>query len=205
MNRESLRRSGTFILAFILALAVTANAADSFVWITRTPCPLVRFEGIGGACAGRLYQFSGYYTGGSALKATPECDAYDPATNRWTRLADIPQPISHSGQAVDDDGPGDEVFWLAGGFLGDHPGPSTSEVWKYSVKDNTWTPGPPLPEERGGGALVRIGRELHYFGGVVRKNGVALQDYGTHWALDLDGGTAWRTITTTGDPLTPLP
>lgn len=52
---------------------------------------------------------------------------------------------------------------------------------------------------------MRLGRELHYFGGVIRKNGVYLQDYGTHWALDLDGGTAWRTTTTTGDLLAPLP
>jgi Kelch motif protein/K319-like protein len=191
----------------ILLLAATCqvSAADPFAWIARSACPLQRFEAAGGAATGKLYQFSGYYTTGKYIKATAECDSYDPATNIWQRIADIPQPISHCGQVADEDNPNDQIFWLAGGFLGDHPGPSTTQVWKYSINNNTWTPGPPLPDQRGGGALVKLGRELHYFGGVIRQNDVYLQDYGTHWAFNLDTDTAWRTTTTFGQILAPLP
>ncbi|MBA2743853.1 MAG: hypothetical protein H0U43_06020 [Chthoniobacterales bacterium] len=133
------------------------------------------------------------------------CDAYDPAANAWKRIANIPQAISHSGQVVDDYPIDDQTFWLAGGFLGDHPGPSTKQVWKYSIKNNTWAAGPPLPGQRGGGALVKLGRELHFFGGAIRTNGVYVQDYGTHWAFDLDGGTAWRTRTVWGQLLAAMP
>jgi len=199
--------ASTLLLAAGVALAFSlgGDAQTSFTWATKSPNPLVRFEAIGGAAGGKLYEFAGYYTCCSKILATAECDTYDPATDQWTSIAPIPQPISHSGQVVDADDPSNMTFWLAGGFLGNDPGPSTTEVWKYSINNNTWTAGPPLPAPRGGGVLVKIGRELHYYGGSIRTNGVWQADYGTHWALDLDGGTAWRTTTTSGQLLAPMP
>src|SRR2546423_792678 len=88
-------------ISFLSALS-NLYATDPFVWIARSPCPLQRFEAMGGAAAGKLYQFSGYYTLGTYIKATAECDAYDPVTNTWQRIADVPQPISHSGQVADE-------------------------------------------------------------------------------------------------------
>src|SRR6266446_10367015 len=202
---NSLHSRLAVVMLFLLAVS-SLSAADPFAWITRSACPLQRFEAVGGAAAGKLYEFSGYYVLNSkAILATPECDAYDPVTNTWQRIADVPQPISHCGQVADEDNPNDPVFWLAGGFLGDHPGPSTTEVWKYDINNNTWTSGPPLPDQRGAGVLVKLGRELHYFGGTIRQNGVYLADYGTHWAFNLDTDTAWRTTTTDGHILAPLP
>ncbi|MBV9007863.1 MAG: hypothetical protein JO354_01685 [Verrucomicrobia bacterium] len=194
-----------FTAAAALLLVLGGDAQTPFTWATKASNPLVRFEAVGGAAAGRLYQFSGYYTCCAQILATPESHAYDPATDKWFSLANIPQPISHCGQVVDEDNPNDMTFWLAGGFLGNHPGPSTTEVWKYSINNNTWSQGPSLPAPRAGGVLVKYGRELHYYGGTVRVNGVYQADYGTHWALDLDGGTAWRTTTTSGQLLAPLP
>jgi hypothetical protein len=78
-------------------------------------------------------------------------------------------------------------------------------VWKYNVKKNTWAAGPPLPAPRGGGVLVKLGSELHYFGGCTRAKGVYLMDYGTHWALDLNGGKTWRRTTLSGQLLAPMP
>src|SRR5438477_638043 len=207
LDNSGLRRLAALNVIAILILGVISNlyATDPFAWISRSPCPLQRFEAVGGAAAGKLYQSSGYYTLGTHILATAECDAYDPITNTWQRLADVPQPISHCGQVADEDNPNDPVFWLAGGFLGDHPGPSTTEVWKYDINNNTWSAGPPLPDQRGGGALVKLGRELHYFGGVIRQNGVYIQDFGTHWAFNLDTDTAWRTTTTDGHILAPMP
>ena len=189
------------VFIFLMLVASGLSAAPPFVWNRTAPCPLGRFEAMGGAAEGKLYQFSGFYN--TAIDATVECDAYDPVSNVWTRIADIPQAITHSGQVYDAN---THTFWLAGGFLGSfRPGPSTTQVWKYSVKNNTWTAGPPLPAPRGGGALVKLGSELHYFGGCTRANGVYLKDYGTHWALDLNGGRAWRRTTLSGQLLAPMP
>src|SRR5713101_7412064 len=88
------------VMLFLLAVS-SVSATDPFAWIARSACPLQRFEAVGGAAAGKLYEFSGYYTLGTNILATAECDAYDPVTNTWQRLADIPQPISHSGQVPD--------------------------------------------------------------------------------------------------------
>lgn len=189
----------------ILSFGLQSDAQNSFTWATKASNPLVRFEAIGGAAAGKLYQFAGYYTCCNQILATSECDAYDPAADKWYSLASIPQPISHSGQVADVDNPNNMTFWLAGGFLGDDPGDSTTEVWKYNINTNSWSQGPPLPAPRGGGVLVKLGRELHYYGGAVRTGGVWKQDYGTHWALDLDGGSAWRPTTTSGQLLAPMP
>jgi N-acetylneuraminic acid mutarotase len=193
------------IITVLSLLAVSGLSADQFIWMTKTPNSLVRFEGVGGAAGGKLYQFSGFYTCCSPILATTQCDAYDPATDVWTPLARIPQAVTHCGQVADTDNPNNEVFWLVGGFLGNHPGPTTDQVWKYNINFNTWSSGPSLPTPRAAGALVKLGRELHYFGGTVRTNG-NWTDYGTHWAFDLDNGIAWRTTTANGQQaLAPMP
>jgi hypothetical protein len=198
-------RSLLLLGALLLVSGSKLYADDNFVWATKASCPLVRFEAVGGAAAGKLFQFSGFYTLKPKILITAECDAYDPVTDRWSSIASVPEGISHCGQVADTDDPNRPIFWLAGGYLGDHPGPSTDHVWKYDIRNNTWSAGPPLPAVRGAGVLVKVGRELHYYGGAVRVNGVVQSDYGTHWALDLDGGTAWRTTTTTGQLLAPMP
>lgn len=193
------------IVCGIVALSPVTDAAEPFVWVSKASCPLHRFEAAGGAADGKLYQFSGFYTYGTSIKATNRCDAYDPVSNVWILLASIPQAITHSGQVADTDQPNNHIFWLAGGFLGDHPGPTTNGVWKYSITNNTWAAGPKLPAARAGGALVKLGRELHFFGGGVRAPDGTWVDYGTHWTFDLDNGTAWRTKTARGQRLAPMP
>ncbi len=158
---------------------------------------------MGGAAAGELYQFSGFSTVDPIL-ATTRCDAYNPASNTWRSITSIPQATTHAGQVPDTDQPANQTFWLAGGFLGNDPGPTTNQVWKYSITNNTWAAGPALPAKRAGGALVKLGRELHFFGGAIRSSGV-WTDYGTHWALDLDNGTSWRAKTASGQTLAPMP
>jgi N-acetylneuraminic acid mutarotase len=192
-------------IAVLFLLAVSGLSADQFVWTTKTPNSLVRFEAVGGAAGSKLYQFSGYCTLRPKILATTQCDAYDPTTDTWTSLPSIPQAVTHCGQVADTDNPNNQIFWLVGGFLGDHPGPTTNQVWKYSINNRTWAAGPPLPAPRAGGALVKLGRELHYFGGTIR-NGSTWTDYGTHWAFDLDNGTAWRATTPDGQQLlAPMP
>lgn len=193
-------------IAVLFLLAVSSLSADPFVWTTKTPNSLVRFEAVGGAAGSKLYQFSGFYTCCSSILATTQCDAYDPATDIWISLPRIPQAVTHCGQVADTDNANNQIFWLAGGFLGNHPGPTTNQVWKYSITNKTWAAGPPLPAPRAAGALVKVGRELHYFGGTIRtNNGSTWTDYGTHWAFDLDNGTAWRATTSGGQLLAPMP
>jgi len=151
--------------------------------------PVGRYESAGVAVNGKLYVFGGYTN--EQIQATPRSDMYDPATNTWTRIADMPEALTHSGQAVFG-----TTVWLAGGFVGDDPGPGTRHVWKYSTLSDTWKKGPALPEARGAGALALDGTVLHYFGGLTHANSSAdpvTRNESDHWTLDLAGDGTWHT------------
>jgi N-acetylneuraminic acid mutarotase len=171
--------------------AAQTSAARFFTtinWSSAAAAPLKRSEAFGAFANGKLYLFGGYY-GDPSWTPTPRADVYDPATNTWRRIANLPAGLSHAGIAVD----GNNIYF-AGGYPIQADGTgltfSTSAVWKYDTSTNTYTSMPALPAARGGGALVRIDRTLHFFGGSssTRKNA------GAHYALNIDTGTTWTTL-----------
>ena len=128
-------------------------------WVTVAPSPIPRFEAQEAVVNGKLYVFGGFVN--SKLEATKRSDVYDQATDTWTQLPDLPQAITHAGVAVDG-----STIYMAGGFVGNWPTGIAKTVFKYNVTSKTWSMGPSLPQPRGAGALVRLGRELHFFGGL---------------------------------------
>lgn len=66
-----------------------------------------------------------------------------------------------------------------------------------------WSAGVPLPAGRAGGGTAIVNRELHYFGGTARNpndTSIYVRDYGNHWVLPLDGGTAWTSAAPMPNP-----
>ncbi|MFT5049120.1 MAG: N-acetylneuraminic acid mutarotase [Chlamydiales bacterium] len=167
--------------AVTLALAASVAALDGCIWEDRAPCPLPRVEGPSVAVDGRVFVFGGFYD--QALHATPQVHAYDPATDSWTRRADMPVAVTHAGLALDS-----QTVWIAGGFSGNHPGAVVASVFKYDTVTDTWSSGPALPAPRGSGGLVRLERQLHFFGGVSSDKETSL---GEHFVLDLDNPGGW--------------
>lgn len=153
-------------------------------WSTAAPSPIPRFEAANAVVNKKLYVFGGF---NSTLQAKTRSDVYDPATNKWAQLANMPSPITHAGVAVDG-----KTIYLAGGYVGDEPNPGiTAKVFKYNVTTNTWSQGKSLPAPRGAGGIVRLGRQLHFFGGVNLNSKGRKVDNGSHWVFNLDGGTRW--------------
>lgn len=155
-------------------------------WRDGAPSPIARAESVGLAVDGKLYVFGGIDGPGQLyhFPITGRSDAYDPATDTWTQLADMPEPFTHCDAAADG-----HTIWFAGIYVGDTPGPGSAHVWKYDIDANAWSRGPDLPAARGGGGAAIVGRELHYFGG---RNGDRSKDESTHWALNLDDlATGW--------------
>jgi N-acetylneuraminic acid mutarotase len=181
---------------FLVGNVKPAPAASAVTWTPRAAAPQAISEAQGLAVNGRLYVFGGF-TGG--LRGTPRSNVYDPAADRWTALADMPEALTHAAVAADG-----TVIYVAGGFVGNHPGPQTNRVWKYDTARNIWSAGPPLPGARGGGALVRLGRNLHFFGGVERDLGntnIYRRDSPEHWVLNLDNaGAGWKTAAPLPNP-----
>lgn len=115
--------------------------------------------------------------------ATTRVDALDLRSGAWTRRHDMPVPVTHAIPVVVRD-----TVWIAGGFEGNSPGPAVARVWRYVPATDTWLAGVPLPEPRGGGALVAVGDTLHFFGGWLPDRNT---DSADHWILVI-GDTVWR-------------
>ncbi len=172
------------------ASATTAPAPTGFTtitWTTKAAAPIIRAEALRGAVDGKLYVFGGF---SGDLGPVTRSDVYDTATNTWTRIADLPKPITHAGVAVI----GHDIY-IAGGYIGTGPGYAqtfgSADVWRYNVDSNTYTAMPKLPLLRAGGGLVALGNELHYFGG----DDINRVDTPNHYVLNLSGGTTWTTST----------
>jgi len=183
--------------AFFSALLLASSTAGAegpppsapFAWTPAAKSPVERVEAPALVLNDKLYVFGGFDAG---LRALPFLDVYDPAKDSWTRLHDMPMKVTHLNPASD----GKRV-WFAGGFKGPHPGAATDEVWKYDVASDSWSPGPPLPERRAAGALVRLGKNLHYFGGYTADRNTTCAD---HWTLSLDDGKQWKRAAALPEP-----
>ncbi|NBV25433.1 MAG: hypothetical protein EBS05_26405 [Proteobacteria bacterium] len=158
-------------------------------WRKAKPSLFARVESPAIVVEGKLWLFGGFT---DTLAAASQVDVYDPANDSWTRRNDMPTRVTHLNPARDGD-----TIWFAGGFKGKHPGPVTDEVWRCSIKSDTWTAGPSLPEPRAGGGLAVLGRKLHYFGGYKSDRQT---DAGDHWTLALDGGKTWERETDLPNP-----
>jgi N-acetylneuraminic acid mutarotase len=176
-------------IAWAAEPAAPAATWPALEWKKGTPSPFPRVESPTAVVEGKLYLFGGFT---EELDASNELDVYDPATDSWSRLKDMPTRVTHLNPAVDG-----KTIWFAGGFKGKHPGPVTAEVWKYDVAADAWTAGPPLPEPRAGGGLAIVGRRLHYFGGYKADRDTGGRE---HWSLPLDGGTEWKREADLPDP-----
>lgn len=159
-------------------------AGTALSWAAVAPTTVGRSEGMGAVVNGKLYLFGGYID--KTFKPTSRGDVYDPAANRWTQIAGLPFGVSHMGTAA----VGDSIYF-AGGYPATRTGQSftTNAVWRYDIQTNAFaTDLPKLPSARGGGALVALGRALHFFGG----SDAARKDAAQHWRLDLDQlGAGW--------------
>jgi N-acetylneuraminic acid mutarotase len=150
-------------------------------WKKGMSTPFARVESPTAVVDDKLYLFGGFT---EDLGASRELDVYDPANDSWSRKKDMPTGVTHLNPAVDGN-----TIWFAGGFKGKHPGPTTTEVWKYDIAADAWTSGPPLPEPRAGGGLVILDRALHYFGGFKPDRDTGSAD---HWSLSLEDGKNWQ-------------
>lgn len=161
-------------------------------WKSLADAPQNKFESMGAVVNGKLYVMGGYRN--ASVEATAQVASFDPATDTWTTLRDMPEPLSHSGTATDK-----HYIYLAGGYVGDWQGtstPVTRHVWRYDTSKDAWTSMLSLPANRSASALVRVGRKLHFFGGLDQRK----RDRADHWTLDLRHPTRWIAAPSMPDP-----
>jgi N-acetylneuraminic acid mutarotase len=141
---------------------------DRLNWKSVANSPIEREEAQSLVYDGKLYVLGGYRRG---FTATKRVDAYDPATNKWKKMRDLPYSITHAAVTPDPDG---HTFWFLGGFEGSfkkdehghsHGPPATKKVYRYDAATDTWTRGPNMPNSHGGGGAGIIDGKLYFFGG----------------------------------------
>ena len=100
-----------------------------------------------------------------------DLDRYEPATNTWVSLADMPTGRGGLGAAV----VGNAIYAI-GGRTGSSPcsGGELTTVERYDIGTNTWSTVAPLPGARSDLAAVAHGGKIYVFGGC--KSGVFLGD-----------------------------
>lgn len=156
-----------------------ADQRTQITWTTAAAAPMWRCESQKGIVDGKLYVLGGFVEGTSGPSV--RSDVYDPATNHWTRVADMPTRVTHAATAVD----GTKI-WLVGGWVGwgelGQQDYGTTQVWVYDTATDTYAAGPSLPERRGAGVMVKLDRELHFMSGTDPTRA----DRTEHWVLNLD-------------------
>jgi len=181
--------SGIAGTAMTVSFAVTAPAVPPSVppptssftqinWTARKDSPIARAESLTAKYNDRLYVFGGF---SGALGPVADSHYYDPATNNWTPIAPLPQPITHAGVAQDA-----ENVYFVGAYVGTGKGYNqvfgSDKVWKYNFASNTYTEITRLPRPLAGGGSAIVNGKLHYFGGY----NVNRTDTDVHLVLDLN-------------------
>lgn len=86
-------------------------------------------------------------------------ERYDPATNHWTSVAPLPEPLHHTAAAAIEDS-----IYVIGGYRTLRFDPTTS-VYRYDAALDRWTAVAPLPSARGAHAAASIDGTIYVAGG----------------------------------------
>jgi N-acetylneuraminic acid mutarotase len=134
-------------------------------WKSLAPLPTPRQHAGSTVFEGQIYFIGGQTGHDNNLITKKDVHRYDPATNSWTQLADIPAPTGTNGRghissAVINFGPNIIVI----GGETSH-GARTNMVSAYNPGSNAWSNSTPLPSSRHSGVAATLGSTIYYTGG----------------------------------------
>jgi N-acetylneuraminic acid mutarotase len=191
------------ILPF-LSVAQTIQDFTQINWSEAQEAAIRNSEGQGMALNGKLYMFGGFDHTKACCTPTARAYSYNPQTNSWTRLADMPPMngtnfggVTHAGFTTD----GVNIYF-GGGYTANSTGTGqifgTREVWRYNVASNTYTKLPLLPIPIASGQMVFLNGKIHHIGGTNRAR---TMDLGDHYVLDLSNlAGGWKTLAPLPNP-----
>ena len=159
-------------------------------WTQVASSPVGRLEASSVVIGGNLYVMGGYGEQSPNWLATKEFDRYTPATNSWTRLADMPEGLTHIGVATDG-----RCIYAAGGYVSNYKTGwqtfATADTWRYDTRTNAWSAFVPLPSARSAGYMVILNDKLYYYDG----NDIKRNPTTNTWVLNLaSANPAWTSL-----------
>jgi N-acetylneuraminic acid mutarotase len=127
--------------------------------ILPAPMPVPRYLPAAAALRGRLYVIGGRAAG---VGDVARVDVLDPASETWSRAADLPEPRAALAVAV----VGGRIHAVGGEAMASHR--VYPDHWVYDSDADAWSAGAPLAEARRGQAGAALGDRLYLIGGSTR-------------------------------------
>jgi hypothetical protein len=166
---------GGAVLVAFLALAAAAGAAPE--WRSETSLELPRTEVAATVANARIAVAGGFLQDGSNSRRV---DLYEPSSQRWRRLPDLPVGLNHAMAA----GYRGKLY-VVGGYLGQGRVSRSAFV----LEQSRWRALPRLPEGRAAAGAAVVAGKLYVVGGVAAPGSLARR------ALVLDlARRRWSTI-----------
>ena len=150
------------ILGLWLVLGMVAGGTE-IRWRMSTPLPDSRAGYSAGVVDGRLVIAGGTYWEGSKGNwvrkiFSARVDAFDPVSEKWTRLADLPVALAYAASTVVDG-----RMYVVGGTDGKA---ARREV--FVLEKGSWRRGPDLPGPKVFAKAVTLGKRVAVVGGMTR-------------------------------------
>ncbi|MEW6252170.1 MAG: kelch repeat-containing protein [Planctomycetota bacterium] len=150
------------VLAGAMVAGTQAPAARADGYTLVASLNTARQENAGALLRGRAYAVGGLGSGNSVLDSV---ERYDPVSNRWSFVADLPLTRHHPGVATIEGRAGlPDRLYVVGGYLDEFT--AQQEVFAYDPDHNAWGRVADLPEPRAAGAAVAIGGLVYFVGGL---------------------------------------
>jgi N-acetylneuraminic acid mutarotase len=153
------------VLAGLLAgFAFAGPSVAGPGWTALEPLPVPRSEVASAAQRGKVVIVGGFLPDGSSSRRV---DLYDPASDRWSRLLDLPVAVNHPMAAADA-----KRLFVVGGY---RDGEALRD--SFSFEDGSWRRLPSIPEPRAAGGAAVVRGKLYVIGGVVSQGRLARDAY----------------------------
>jgi N-acetylneuraminic acid mutarotase len=162
-------------------------------WSKAAAFPEPEEELYGIAVAGKMYVLGGFGDG----KPVGMNWQYDPATDKWTKIKDMPLPVHHESLAEYHG-----KLYMFGGYILNTdpkvPGGGWEPVdnsWVFDPATDTWKALAPLPGKRGSTLAEEVGGQIYVIGGAIPEPGsglaairpsTAARSVGTNEAYDVE-------------------
>ncbi len=140
-------------------------------WDRVAPMPTPRNSAAAGVIDGRLHVVGGRISGAGVMRNLTVHEAYEPAADRWDRLAPMPEGRGGHAAAV----LGGTLYAFGGETFGADARAHT-ELFAYDPAADRWALHGHMPEPRHGLGAVAAGGAIHLLGGAAEAGGRATRD-----------------------------
>jgi N-acetylneuraminic acid mutarotase len=132
-------------------------------WTRKADMPTARSTHSAGVVDGKIYAIGGMVGGPTPWTGLSVVEAYDPATDTWTRKADMPtRRLCHSVSAVDG-----KIYSMGGGTSN---GDALATLEEYDPITDTWTRKASMTTARWGLSSSAVDGKIYAVGGALVSN-----------------------------------